>query len=160
MAREIERKFLVAGDDWRRSVVLRVRIRDGLVAAADGRKVRVRFYDDRATLTVKGRREGIGRDEFEFDIPRQDGLALLEGHCDGETIEKTRHHVPFGGFEWTVDVYGGPLAGVVIAEVELPSEDTEFPRPPWVGREVTGQAEYRKINLLRARLAIGLTRVD
>ncbi|WP_339951908.1 CYTH domain-containing protein [uncultured Albimonas sp.] len=150
MPREIERKFLVASDSWRRDVASSQRLRDGLLASVEGRKVRVRCLDDRALLTVKGPREGISRDEFEYEIPLADGLALL-GHCAGATLEKIRHTVPFGGFEWSVDAYRAPLEDVILAEIELPHEAAEFPRPPWLGREVTGQAEYRKINMLRAR---------
>ncbi len=153
MSREIERKFLVTGCAWRESVSRAVRLRDGLLASENGRKIRVRLREDRAILTVKGPRVGISRDEFEYDIPRPDGLALLEQHSQGRILEKTRHHVPFGGFEWSVDEYHGVLSGVVLAEIELPAEDAEFARPPWVGREVTGLPEYRKINMLKARTA-------
>lgn len=152
MPKEIERKFLVANDLWRDEVVRKVRLRDGLLAFADGRKVRVRFYDDRATLTVKGRRKGISRDEFEYDIPVCDGLALLEDHCDGEVIEKTRNHVMFGDFEWIIDEYHGLLSGVVISEIELPSENTDFPLPAWLGEEVTGLKKYSKVNMIKCML--------
>lgn len=150
MPKEIERKFLVANDLWRRDIVRKVRLRDGLLAFADGRKVRVRFYDDRATLTVKGRRHGISRDEFEYDIPACDGLTLLEDHCDGEVVDKMRNHVMFDGFEWIVDEYQGLLAGVILCEIELPAEDTRFSRPPWLGEEVTGVQKYRNINMIHA----------
>jgi CYTH domain-containing protein len=150
MPREIERKFLVAEDTWRKSVSREVTLHDGLLACANNRKIRIRLCDDRATLTVKGPRTGIGRDEFEFAIPARDAQALLQRHCLGEVLEKTRHYVPFGGFEWTVDEYRGVLSGVVLAEIELPSEETEFPKPPWLGREVTGLPEYRKINMVEA----------
>lgn len=151
MAKEIERKFLVRNDEWRKDVSRKVRLRDGLVAFVEGRKVRVRFYDDRATLTVKGPRNGLSRDEFEYDIPKSDGLTLLEKHCSGEVVEKTRHHLDLGGFEWVIDEYQGLLSGVVLAEIELPSEDAEFARPHWLGREVTGMSKYRKINMIKAR---------
>lgn len=150
MPREIERKFLVADGGWREAIASSARLRDGLLASVDGRKVRVRCLEDRAFLTVKGPREGISRDEFEYEIPLADGLAML-AHCGGVTLEKTRHRVPFAGFEWSVDEYAAPLDGVILAEIELPAEDAAFARPPWLGREVTGRAEYRKINMLRAR---------
>ncbi|SFI69553.1 CYTH domain-containing protein [Albimonas pacifica] len=152
MPREIERKFLVADAGWRQAVSTSLRLRDGLLASVDGRKVRVRCLEDRAFLTVKGPREGISRDEFEYEIPLADGLAMLD-HCQGATLEKTRHLVPFAGFEWSVDEYAPPLDGVILAEIELPAEDAVFARPPWLGREVTGRDEYRKITMLRARLA-------
>ncbi|WP_172331250.1 CYTH domain-containing protein [Mangrovicoccus sp. HB161399] len=157
MAKEIERKFLVTGEGWRDRVMRKVHLRDGILAFAGGRKVRIRFYDGRATLTVKGPRIGISRDEFEYDIPGEDGLVLLEQHCGGGIQEKTRHHVLHGGFEWTVDEYHGLLAGVVMAEIELPSEEAEFPHPPWLGREVTGLPEYRQANMAEARRQRGNT---
>lgn len=150
MAKEIERKFLVANDLWRIEVQRTVRLRDGLLAFSDGRKVRIRFYDDRATLTVKGRRKGISRDEFEYDIPSCDGLVLLADHCDGEVLEKSRHHIQFGGHEWIVDEYHGILAGMLLAEIEIPTECTQFMHPPWLGPEVTGKQKYRHTNLIKA----------
>lgn len=151
MPTEIERKFLVINDSWRERTSHAVKLRDGLIANLDGRKVRVRFYDHRATLTIKGPRQGISRDEFEYDIPAEDGNRLIAQHCSGDVLEKTRYHIPCEGLEWTVDEYHGLLDGIVMTEIELPSEDTPFSIPPWVGQEVTGQSEYRQINLLRQR---------
>lgn len=151
MPKEIERKYLLADDSWRGAVFRSVRIRDGILAFYDGRKIRIRFYDDKATLTVKGPRNGLTRDEFEYDIPASDGLILLEQHCKGEVVEKVRHHVIFSELEWYIDEYDGLLAGLIFAEIELPSEDTEFALPDWVSKEVTGQDKYRKINLVKAR---------
>ena len=151
MPTEIERKFLVAHDGWREAVTHSTSLRVGLLAFYDGRKIRIRFYDDRATLTVKGPRKGLARDEFEYEIPGSDGLALLERHCKGEVVEKTRHHIPVGQWAWIVDEYHGLLAGIILAEIELASEDAVPEIPNWVGKEVTGVEKYRKINLVKAR---------
>ncbi len=151
MAKEIERKFLVRDEGWRGCVSRSERLRDGILAMAGDRKVRVRFYDGRATLTVKGPRIGFSRDEFEYDIPETDGRILLEEHCQGEIREKIRHHLSHGGHAWTVDEHLGLLEGVVIAEIELPSETADFPRPSWLGREVTGLAEFRQSRMAAAR---------
>lgn len=148
---EIERKFLLANEDWRICVSRSSRLRDGVLAFYDGRKIRIRFYDQTATLTVKGPRHGISRDEFEYEIPASDGLVLLERHCKGEVLEKTRHHIPVGDLEWSVDEYHGLLDGLLLAEVELPSEHVVPELPAWIGREVTGQEKYRKVNLVKAR---------
>ena len=148
---EIERKFLLADDSWKTLVSHSTRLRDGILAFYDGRKIRIRFYDDKATLTVKGPRKGLARHEFEYEIPASDGLVLLEQHCKGEVVEKTRHHILVGAFEWVVDEYHGLLDGVIVAEVELPSEDTRLDLPAWVGKEVTGVEKYRKVNLVKAR---------
>lgn len=153
MAVEIERKFLVTSKDWQEDVVRSVRLRDGLIASTDRGKVRVRIADNTATLAVKGARTGLSREEYEYEIPVEDAVALLERHCGGAILEKTRFFVPSDGFVWEVDVYSGILSGVVIAEIELPAEDTDFERPSWVGVEVTGQDKYRKITMLNARLS-------
>lgn len=152
MPQEIERKFLVRSDAWRADVVRSERLRDGLVAASDGRKVRVRLYEDRATLTVKSRQDHGRRAEFEYEIPRDHAREMLAAHCAG-IVEKTRHHVPFGGLDWEIDVYDGPLAGIVLAEVELDRLDREVPLPGWAGEEVTGRPEYKKSVMLAARRA-------
>ncbi|WP_353474440.1 CYTH domain-containing protein [Salipiger sp. H15] len=151
MAKEIERKFLVANDGWKAEVARSERLRDGLIAAEGGRKARVRFYDGRATLCIKGKRDGLSRDEFEYPIPAEDAEEMLAAHCGGDVVEKTRHHIPRGALVWTVDVYEGLLAGIIVAEVELPDLDTPLPLPGWIGREVTGLQEYRKVNMLAAR---------
>ena len=151
MSKEIERKFLVANDGWRKGEARADFLRDGLIASVDGRKVRVRLYGARATLTIKSKQNGPTRDEFEYDIPRADAEKLIAEHCDGVVLEKTRHYVPHEGFVWEVDVYGGILIGVVLAEIELPEADTPFSLPEWVGAEVTGDPRYKKINMLAAR---------
>ena len=148
---EIERKFLLANDSWRPLVRHATRLRDGVLAFYDGRKIRIRFYDDKATLTVKGPRKGLAQQEFEYEIPSSDGLILLEQHCKGEVVEKTRHHILDCGREWVVDEYHGLLDGVILAEVELPSEDAQVDLPGWVGKEVTGVEKYRKVNMVKAR---------
>lgn len=150
---EIERKFLVVSDEWRAAIVKSVRLEDGLIASVGGRKVRVRISDDRATLTVKGARVGIGRDEFEYEIPHADAEAMLRDHCEGKVVTKVRHFVQEAGFTFEIDVYDGILAGVIIAEVELDAEDQDFPQPAWLGEEITGREEYRKVNMLKVRLA-------
>lgn len=147
---EIERKFLIANDTWKASVTKSVRLRDGILAFCNGRKVRIRFYDDHATLTVKGPRKGIARHEFEYAIPASDGLILLEQHCTGDVVEKTRHHIASEDHDWVVDEYHGLLDGVLVAEVELAEEDAVLRLPPWVGKEVTGIEKYRKVNLVKA----------
>lgn len=141
----------MVGDGWRKSVSRQERLRDGLVATTEGRKVRVRLYERRATLTVKANHRGAVRAEFEYDIPRPDAEELLTQHCGQNILEKIRHIVEFGGFTWEVDEYAGILSGVILAEVELDRADIELPRPGWLGAEVTGVPEYSKINMLKAR---------
>jgi adenylate cyclase len=147
---EIERKFLVATDAWRRSAVRSVNIRDGLIAASAGRKVRVRISGDMATIAVKGPRSGIVRPEFEYEIPLADAQSMLVNACGGDTLEKQRFFVEDAGSTWHVDIYCGLLQGVVLTEVELKDATQELIIPDWVGNEVTGDPFYRKVNM-RAR---------
>jgi CYTH domain-containing protein len=148
---EIERKFLVANDEWRQLAVRSVRLRDGLIAAYKDRKVRVRIAgDDLATVAIKGSRIGIAQAEFEYEIPTADSERMLSTMCQDDTLEKERFFVGDVGGTWHVDVYSGILQGVVIAEIELKHESQELILPRWIGKEVTGDSFYRKINM-RAR---------
>lgn len=141
MAKEIERKFLVRGDHWRHLVTERLILRQGYIASMDGRSVRVRLTNDtKATLTIKIGK-ALTRDEFEYEIPVDDAEELL-GTAIGLVIEKTRHKVPFKGFVWEVDVFRGAHRGLVIAEVEMSSENDNPELPDWIGREVTGEYRY------------------
>ena len=156
MAVEIERKFLVRDESWRNQVTHQQEIRDGLIAVANGRKVRVRICDQRATLAVKSKTASLANAEFEYEIPLADAEEMMAHHCLRANLTKTRYYVPHGDRMWEVDVYSGILAGVVLAEVELPSETTELVPPAWVGQEVTGNPAYKKINMVNARLGITL----
>jgi CYTH domain-containing protein len=152
MAVEIERKFLLANDAWKREVIKSEYMRDGLIARFGEGKVRVRLTDGNASLTIKGVKEGICRPEFEYEIPRADAEEMLRTLCQGDPVlEKVRHTVPFGGLDWTIDVYGGLLAGVAFAEVELQHPDQCLQLPPWVGEEVTNDPRFRKRALVRQR---------
>jgi CYTH domain-containing protein len=144
---EIERKFLVANDEWRLSAVGSVSIRDGLIAAYEGRKVRVRISGDLATVAVKGPRTGIVRPEFEYEIPIADAERMFSTACGDHILVKQRFFVDDDGATWHVDVYGGILQGVVIAEIELKQETQELILPAWIGKEVTGDSFYKKINM-------------
>src|SRR6516165_5074063 len=147
---EIERKFLVANNEWRQSAVRSVNIRDGLIAVYKDRKVRVRISGDIATIASKGPRTGIVRPEFEYEIPIADAERMLSTLCHDDTLEKQRFFVEDAGATWQVDVYGGILQGVVIAEIELKQESQELILPDWIGKEVTGDIFYKKVNM-RAR---------
>lgn len=147
---EIERKFLLASDGWRKLVERSAYIRDGLIAVSDERKTRVRIIGDRATLTVKTKRVAGSRFEFEYDIPLADAELMLEC-CGSSAISKHRHFVPHCGLVWEIDEYDGVLQGVVLAEVELTAIDQPLDIPSWIGHEVTAEAPYRKLNMLEAR---------
>lgn len=139
MAIEIERKFLVTDDDWRDSPA--VYYSQGYLSRAKERTVRVRIAGDQAFLTVKGVSTGASRVEFEYAIPLEDGREML-ALCEQPLIEKYRRKLPYAGYVWEVDEFLGDNLGLVIAEIELPSENAQFEKPSWIGEEVTSDPRY------------------
>jgi adenylate cyclase len=142
MGFEIERKFLVRDDRWRNSVIRLAKIRQAYLDANASVSIRVRIKDnDSATLTLKTRSSKLSRPEFEYAIPTADAEELISLRR-GDIIEKIRFIVPDGHLTWEIDVFSGENLGLVIAEIELPSENHEIELPPWIGSEVTGQDRY------------------
>lgn len=146
MAIEIERKFLVIGDNWRAAPA--VFFSQGYLNRDKARTVRVRIAGEQAFLTIKGVSVGASRAEFEYPIPLWDARELL-ALCEQPLIEKSRRQILYQGFVWEVDEFLGENLGLVVAEIELPSEDTDFARPDWVGEEVTADERYFNSNLSR-----------
>jgi adenylate cyclase len=144
VAVEIERKFLVRGDGWRKGAG--VRIRQGYLNRDKERTVRVRIAGDKAFLTVKGVSTGSSRREYEYAIPVADAEELLK-ICDGAILEKIRRTLDWKGLVWEVDEFLGANEGLIVAEVELETEDQPFERPEWLGAEVTGDPRYFNSNL-------------
>lgn len=144
MAVEIERKFLVIGQPWLQAPG--VWFRQGYLNRDKARTVRVRVAGAAAFLTIKGVSVGATRAEFEYPIPLADAEALL-ALCEGPLVEKTRYLLDHAGMRWELDVFAGDNAGLVVAEVELLSEDQVFARPDWLGNEVTQDARYFNSNL-------------
>jgi len=142
MALEIERKFLVVGDEWRAYVSSHRRLRQGYLSRTANGSVRVRRSAGSATLTVKGPRRGITREEFEYEIPVEEADILLRTLCAKPLIEKVRYCVEFAGMIWEIDVYCGEAAGLVVAEIELDHPSQPFAVPSWIGAEVTHDARF------------------
>lgn len=145
MATEIERKFLVRGDAWRQGEG--VCLVQGYLNRDKARTVRVRIAGNQAFLTIKGLTSGATRAEFEYPIAPDDARQLL-AMADGPVLEKLRHTFAHAGHTWEVDVFQGANAGLVVAEIELASEDEVFARPDWLGNEVTHDARYFNVNLI------------
>lgn len=142
MAKEIERKFLVASDEWRKDADAGTPLFQAYIVTMDGRSLRVRLIDGkRARLTIKLGAGSMTRDEFEYEIPVEDARELMT-KAIGLVIEKIRYKVHYHGFVWEVDVYGGAHKGLVIAEVELETEGDTPRLPSWLGAEVTGDVHY------------------
>lgn len=145
---EIERKFLVKSPEFKEQATGCSHFVQGYITSPPAKTVRVRIADDKAYLTIKGSgsASGMSRFEWEMEIPGRDALALL-GICEGGVIEKDRYYVPFAGHTFEVDEFFGDNEGLVMAEVELSSEDEAFEKPEWLGQEVTGDSRYYNSSL-------------
>jgi CYTH domain-containing protein len=147
MAKEIERKFLVASGEWRDAIEAEMRIRQFYLAAYQNRTIRIRIIEGGAAiLTLKFSSGERGRDEFEYPVPLSEAIEMLP-FAVGRVIEKTRCHVRHGGNLYEVDVFGGPLAGLVIAELETPDDVADDELPGWIGQEVTDDPRYYNASL-------------
>ena len=141
MALEIERKFLVHDTTIIDSLAGK-RLTQGYLSHDKNATVRVRIAGSSAWLTIKGKTEGATRSEFEYPIPLDDAQAMLTELCGQGVIDKTRYRLPQDELCWEIDVFHGDNDGLVVAEIELPSEETQFDKPVWLGDEVTGEVRY------------------
>ena len=142
MPHEIERKFLVVGDEWRASCRACQRVKQAYLAKSDLAIVRVRIVDEhRAFVTIKSAGLGVSRAEFEYPIPCDHAHELVRLRT-GLIIEKRRHLVHIGDTQWEIDEFEGHHGGLVLAELELSDPAAPFRRPNWLGKEVTGDPRY------------------
>jgi adenylate cyclase len=148
MGIEIERKFLPKGEGWR-GLGQPTLMRQGYLVADPVRTVRVRIEGERAVITIKSKSTGASRGEWEYEIPVPDAAELLERLCEQPLVEKVRHRIEHAGHTWEVDEFQGENAGLVVAEIELGSEDEAFDLPDWIGQEVTGDPRYYNSSLIR-----------
>ncbi|MEI6677466.1 MAG: CYTH domain-containing protein [Mariniphaga sp.] len=147
MGIEIERKYLITNDNWR-SLGVPVHYVQGYLVSDDIRTVRIRIAGDNGFLTIKGKSNSFSRAEFEYSVPANDAKELLK-LCDTPVIEKYRTKVLYGGKIWEIDEFEGQNKGLIVAEIEILSEDEVFLIPPWIGEEVTGDLRY-----FNSRLAV------
>ena len=148
MGIEIERKFLLKSEGWR-GLGQPTLMRQGYLVADPVRTVRVRIEGERAVITIKSKSTGASRGEWEYEIPVPDAAELLERLCEQPLVEKVRHRIEHAGHTWEVDEFQGENAGLVVAEIELGSEDEAFDTPDWIGQEVTGDPRYYNSSLIR-----------
>ncbi|MBF0108619.1 MAG: CYTH domain-containing protein [Magnetococcales bacterium] len=146
MAIEIERRFLVTGDEWRDGATS-IRVIQGFLSTDKDRVVRVRIAGERGTLTIKGRTRDNRKHEFEYAIPHDDALDMLGRLCFRPLIEKQRFTLVHEGMLWVVDEFAGENQGLVLAEIELNAIDQVFPFPPWLGAEISSDPRYFNANL-------------
>lgn len=147
MGKEIERKFLVKGEQWKEGAKGIV-YRQGYLSSVKERVVRVRTIENKGFLTIKGITKGVSRAEFEYEISVADANDMLDGICEKPIIEKKRYKIPHGGLVFEVDEFFGENAGLVVAEVELTDEGQKVDLPAWIGAEVSGDPRYFNSNLI------------
>jgi adenylate cyclase len=148
MGREIERKFLVNGQQWRQEALHSSFLRQGYLSVDPQRTVRVRLDGEEGFLTIKGVTTGASRAEFEYPLPAAEAHELLADLCLRPLIEKTRFRLHHAGLLWEIDEFTGDNKGLVVAEVELQREDQSIALPEWAGEEVTGDHRYHNSSLI------------
>jgi CYTH domain-containing protein len=141
MAVEIERRFRVSSEAWRESVARSTRITQGYLAITECAVIRVRVRDTDGYVTIKSRDGGLAREEYEYPVPLEDARSLLN-LCGAKILEKVRHEVTYAGYLWEIDEYFEPFEGLIIAEVELQSEDEDPARPSWIGEDITHDGNF------------------
>ncbi len=142
MAIEIERKFLLANDNWRSLVSKSTRYRQGYLNSDEHSSVRIRVSDNSAKINIKSATIGAQRHEYEYDIPAQDAHELLDTLCHKPLVEKTRHLVVIKQHTWEIDEFAAENQGLIVAEIELSKADEQFEKPGWIGEEVTEDVRY------------------
>ncbi|HEY6162349.1 MAG TPA: CYTH domain-containing protein [Bacteroidia bacterium] len=144
---EIERKFLVDREKWAGVKPHKsVSMKQGYLLSDGDKTLRVRVAGDQGFVTIKGRTKGLSRPEFEYEVPVNDAEELLK-LFGGKLVEKVRHYVQHGKHLWEVDEFSGKNAGLLVAEVELDSEEEKFERPEWIDKEVTTDKRYSNASL-------------
>lgn len=147
MGIEIERKFLVHQDLL--PITEGIFYRQGYLNSNKERTVRVRTIDNEGFITVKGITKGMTRQEYEYSIPKRDADEMLDTLCEKPLIEKQRSKIEVSGYYFEIDQFFGENEGLVVAEVELTSEEESFPHPNWLGKEVTNDPRYYNSNLIK-----------
>lgn len=146
---EIERKYLLQNDDWRKFVKKSINIKQGYISTSMEHTFRVRITDNKSYLTLKGRTDTFVHPEYEYEIPLCDAEEIFNTFCKNRNLEKIRHIVEYKGHIFEIDEFKGNLSGLIFAEVELKSEDEEIDLPDWIGLEVTGDPSYYNSNLIK-----------
>lgn len=148
MGTEIERKFLVSDESWRKKAGESTRYRQGYLSQIEECSVRIRVGAGKAHLNLKSATLDVSRAEFEYAVPLDEAEEILNQLCRRPLIEKTRYLVVHAGHEWEVDVFEGENAGLVVAEIELADAQQAFERPPWAGQEVSDDPRYYNVCLV------------
>jgi adenylate cyclase len=148
MAIEIERKFLVLNDNWKRQADAGTQMRQGYLSTDPASSVRVRIEGQKAFLNIKSATSLIRRLEYQYPIPLSDASEILARLCGGKAVEKIRYRVEQAPHVWEIDVFAAGNQGLIVAEIELGDEQETFARPDWLGEEVSSDPRYLNLNLI------------
>ena len=146
---EIEHKFLIKDDSWKQSIEKSIQYKQGYMISDNKRSVRIRISDQKSWLNIKSATIGTHRQEFEYEIPYNEGLEILGSLCEKPYIEKTRYIVKHQLHTWEIDVFSGDNEGLIVAEIELKTIGEAFEKPEWLGNEVTSERKYYNNSLCK-----------
>ena len=149
MAKEIEKKFLLKSDGWRKAINRSRQFIQGYLVGSKQASVRIRIEGDQAFINIKSATLDVTRDEYEYKIPLADANEMLQALCDKPLIVKIRHDVMYGDKKWEIDEFQQENAGLIVAEIELDSVDEDFDMPEWAGQEVSEDARYYNVCLVK-----------
>lgn len=146
---EIERKYLIQSDHWLgEKIKAKHEIQQAYLFQEEGKSLRIRLNNNQAFLTIK-MGKGISRNEFEYEIPANEAHQMIQA-ANLKSLQKTRYEIQFDAHIWEVDVFHGKHEGLLLAEIELSSEEESFKLPNWIGVEVTNDPRYLNANLFKA----------
>lgn len=148
MAIEIERKFLLKNDNWKKLADAGTSYKQGYLVGSEQASVRVRIQGDKAYLNIKSATLGVFRNEYEYEIPLTDANEMLENLCHKPLIIKKRHLISVSNHTWEIDVFEGDNSGLTVAEIELQTESEDFELPDWIGEEVSHDTRYYNVCLV------------
>ncbi|MDH5571049.1 MAG: CYTH domain-containing protein [Gammaproteobacteria bacterium] len=149
MGTEIERKFLLRDDSWKKAISKSTVFKQGYLVGSEQASVRIRVEGEKANINIKSATLDVTRHEYEYLIPLKDAEELLETLCDKPFIKKIRHIVNHAGHKWEIDVFEGENEGLIVAEIELTSENEDFEKPAWLGEEVSDDPRYYNVCLVK-----------
>jgi len=152
---EIERKFLLKNNNWKQQVSHSTKIRQGYFAHGGSAgqpakaSLRVRIDGEKANINIKSATLNMRRMEYEYPVPIAEAIEMLDQLCEMPQIDKTRYRIKAGRHTWEIDEFYGENEGLLVAEIELSSEDESFEKPAWLGKEVTEDVRYYNVNLIK-----------
>ena len=149
MATEIERKYLLKDSSWKEVADNGTHYSQGYLVGSKHASVRVRIQGERAFINIKSATIDITRQEFEYEIPLDDAMEMLETLCEKPLISKTRCHIKIENHLWEIDVFDGDNDGLIVAEIELSDKDEPFTKPDWLGTEVSNDERYYNVCLVK-----------